>query len=993
VISRKYAPKDGQIYMIIPFKDLKQTGNGPKVPNGYKPESWQFITHDSTKTPYRQYVENTTPPNPTPKAGKGKTTEFYANPIIPMAKSAALKIKGFFDDMDIKLLSKTPEETIFHAARRTAQDKLIALRDWEKTLQAKYGIQLPKKESAYYTEERSHGIIGDKINTFDRDVVKPFIDSVANVQKQTGLTIDDLWAYMEAKGAPKRNQVIQARNAERLAKAKTPQEAAAIQNLGSGLTNAEASIILQKYKGKEKQLDSLAEIVYAVNRKRLDIIEQYGLETPEVIKQMRDTWGDEFVSYKGKTDLRGAQSTGVGKGIGIKNSGIKQALGRTSRAENGIIHAFEDMKDTIARVQKNEIAKSFLDLAEKYPDPGIEINRPKLDQRLNPETGQVETYNKPVWATGEPLDPFANNVISVIKDGKHVFIRINDNPLLARALTESYDKPAALDHVIAAVGGVTRNLAMIYTKYSPSFGITNPIRDFFDTMQGVAIEHKTSMAAQTAKRIPVSMKEIYQYFKDGSGDVYTKEFAKNGGMAGFYSGKDFKLAEKYFEKEIKRGTATGVIGTSYRTLSKAGEFISNITASTENGTRLAVYKTLRENGYSVEGAVSGAKNITLNFNRKGEWKWINQLYIFSNPAIQGIHRFGKLVSTRKGQAIIGGITSLALALNEYNRFVAGEDDAGINNYDKISNTEKSRYILVMIPDGSGQPILKIPLGFQQRLPFAIANGISDIMHETKSPGKIGMNVIDSALDAFNPIGGSQLSTSIIPTFAKPAMEIYANKNWLGNPIKPEQMPWDLRPESQMAFQSVSIPSKIIAEKINAATGGDEMTPGGIDISPEVIDHVSQFFTGTLGKDLYKAVDLGVRHFDEMRPLSDVKAKDIPIVGRFTGANTEFYTTQKFREVSTEATRAYKKATLWAESNDPRFDNYLDKNIDIIALGKETGKIQKEILNITSDIRKAQETKELDAKDRLEIIEQLKAEKESVMNIYIKTYGDIEKNRN
>ncbi|MFA5240626.1 MAG: LPD38 domain-containing protein, partial [Phycisphaerae bacterium] len=917
------------------------------------------------------------------------TTLFYTNPILPMAKTAALKIKSYFDDLDVKLLGKTPEETMFHAVRRTGQDKLIVLRDWERKLADKYDIKLSKKDSAYYTEERSHGIIGDKIDTFDRDVVKPFAESMANVQKKTGLSFDDLWAYMEAKGAAKRNEVIQARNAERLANAKTPAEVAAIQKLGSGMTDAEAAKALQKYSGKETHLDGLADIVYAINKKRLDLIEQAGLESPEIIQQMRDTWGDNFVSYKGKADLRNQSGQGTGKGIGVKNSGIKQALGRTSRAENGIIHSFEDMKDTIARIEKNEIAKKFLALVEKYPDPTIEINKPILDRRLNTATGQVETYNKPVWATGEPLDPLADNVVPVIKDGKHIFIRLNDDPLLARTLTASYDKPGAVDHVLAAVGGVTRNLAMVYTKYSPSFGLINPIRDFFDAMQGVATEHKVAMAAQTATRVPVAMKEIYQYFKDGSGDTYTKEFAQNGGMVGFYSGKDFKATTKYIENEIRRSARSGVLGATSRTLYKTGELLSNLTASTENGTRLAVYKTLRENGYSIEGAASGAKNVTLNFNRKGEWKWINQLYIFANPGIQGVQRFGKLVSTKKGQTIMGSITGLALALSEYNRYVAGEDDGGTNNYDKISKTEKSRNILIMNPDGSGQPLLKIPLGFQQRLPFALADGIADIMHQTKTPGKIGMDVVDSMLDAFNPIGGSQgVVQSLTPTMVKPAVELYANKNWLGNPIKPEQMPWDVRPESQMAFQSVSKPSKMIAEKLNSATGGDEMTPGTIDISPETIDHVAQFFTGSIGKDVYKIMDLGARYFDDMRPLSDIKAKELPIAGRLTGANTEFYTMGKFREVSTEATRAYKKAELWAEKDDPRLDDYIDKNIDLISLGKEVGSVQKKISSITSDIRRAQETKELDAKDKLEIIDELKKEKELIMNVFIKMHREI-----
>lgn len=920
----------------------------------------------------------------------------FANPIVPAFKFAAGKVKSYLDGLDIKTMGKTPEETFGHAVRRVGQDKLIALRDWEQSLQEKYGITIPKKESAYFTEERSHGILGDKINAFDRDVVKPFIDAMARTQKQHGLTLDDLWAYMEAKGAPKRNQVIQNRLMLEKVRAADQGDIAALNHLdsvGSGLTDAEAAAVLQKYVGKQAELDSLSEIVYAINRKRLDLIERYGLETPEIVDAMRTTWGDEFISFKGKSDLRKPQTgTGSGKGIGLKNSGIKQAMGRTSRAENGVIYAFEDFKDTLARIEKNEVAKKFLDLVENIKDPSIEINKPQLDRRLDPMTGQVETYNKPVWSTGEPLDPFAENVVPVIRDGQHIFIRINDNPLLARALTASYDKPSILDGVVSAVGAVTRNVAAIYTKYSPSFAVTNPIRDFFDAMQGLSTEYKVSMAKQAAKFLPESMKDIYNYNKNGVSSVYAQEFAQNGGMVGFYSGKDFKTAERYFQKEIRRGTRPGAIGASYRTLKKVGETLGNITSATENGTRLAVYKTLRENGYSVEDAASYAKNVTVNFNRKGEWKWINQLYMFSNPAIQGIQRFGKLASTRKGQAIMGTLTGLALTLNEYNRYVSGEDDGGTNNFDKISDTEKSRYILIMDPSGSGQPIIKIPLGFMQRLPFAFANGIADVMHGTKEPGKVGMDIVDATLDAFNPIGGSQVSTSLVPSIAKPGIELYANRNWLGKPIYPEQMPWDLRPDSQMAFQSVSIPSKYIAEKLNAATGGDEITPGTIDISPEAIDHVANFLTGTAGKDLYRILDLAVRYFDEMRPLSDVKAQDIPIISRFAGSNTEYYNSNKFREVSQEAQRAYQKAELWAEQGHPHIEKYVNDNLDLILLGREVGKIQRQVSMLNSDIRKARELKQFPAEVRLDVIEQLKAEREALMMQFIRAHREVKKRK-
>ena len=102
--------------------------------------------------------------------------------------------------------------------------------------------------------------------------------------------------------------------------------------------------------------------------------------------------------------------------------------------------------------------------------------------------------------------------------------------------------------------------------------------------------------------------------------------------------------------------------------------------------------------------------------------------------------------------------------------------------------------------------------------------------------------------AFNPIGGDASILQLIsPTFSDPIVQWAENKDWSGRKLRPDNNVFAEKPQSQLYWNSVREPSRVIAEKINALTGGDEVRPGKIDISPEAIDLVIDTFTGGMGR--------------------------------------------------------------------------------------------------------------------------------------------------
>ena len=56
----------------------------------------------------------------------------------------------------------------------------------------------------------------------------------------------------------------------------------------------------------------------------------------------------------------------------------------------------------------------------------------------------------------------------------------------------------------------------------------------------------------------------------------------------------------------------------------------------ENSARFETYKIGIQQGKSRRESALSAKNITVNFNKKGEWgQYIDQLFLFANAGMQG----------------------------------------------------------------------------------------------------------------------------------------------------------------------------------------------------------------------------------------------------------------------------------------------------------------------------------------------------------------------
>ena len=118
--------------------------------------------------------------------------------------------------------------------------------------------------------------------------------------------------------------------------------------------------------------------------------------------------------------------------------------------------------------------------------------------------------------------------------------------------------------------------------------------------------------------------------------------------------------------------------------------------------RVASCKAAVDSGVSKDKAAVLAKNLTVNFNKKGELGGlIDSLYLFTNAGIQGSTILIKNVAkSPKVRALASSIVVGAYLMNMLNRSINDDE------YEKIPDGIKERNLIVMKPNGN---YIKVPL--------------------------------------------------------------------------------------------------------------------------------------------------------------------------------------------------------------------------------------------------------------------------------------------
>jgi len=792
-------------------------------------------------------------------------------------------------------------------------------------------------ENVYRLENLMHGRVGDRLDMLDRGAVKPLIKSMKQMHVSSALLND----YLLARHAPERNARIASINP-------------AMKDGGSGITTQQARDIMAGradgvYSGQRitdenrPKLEMLAKRVDRIRDQTLDVLEGSGQVTPGLAAQLRKTY-QHYVPLRGKrSDADEVNETrgGFGAGMNIKGSPVRRALGRgkSNVAPPHILgEVIGDAQRAIIQAEKARVGRAVLKLATEHPNPDVwQVEPVDLEWKFSEATG--EAY----LGTRKPSND--QDVLTVVHKGTPYHVRLVD-PRLQQAILNT--DPVHAEVLVRWVGKLNRWLSATFTRYNPAFVPVNMVRDTLLGTVGMSVEHGPKQAAEMLAHYPAAMRAVWRDFGHASGDAgvpdqqksmndWMREFAEHGGTTSIVHFDTPEELSRNIADSVKSGleilgeTTLMQPSTWSRPLTAAGralhvlqpvvDVVERTNVATENAMRLAAYVTRRKAGASADAAAAYAKNLTVNFNRKGRWGGVlNSLFLFYNASLQGTRRIYQLAKDHP-KAIGAFLGSLAaLQAQQASVLMSRKNKDGISDWDAIPEWKKSTALIIALPGGGNYFALPMPyeFGFMTYAGGRLTQAAME--NEPSQHGNIVNDMGVAFLHSFSPVPLENGLSSLIPTPIETFMEVRANKDDMGRTITPgEDEGAYQKPASSLGTPGVAAPYVWLSKLLNRAGGGDPqwrpptLASSITDVSPQALQHISDTFLGGLGSftsrswvSLQKALAGNYKTAQNGTVATNwtAMARDLPILNRFGWqTNTNSARADRYYDIKDDMERA------------------------------------------------------------------------------------------
>ena len=359
------------------------------------------------------------------------------------------------------------------------------------------------------------------------------------------------------------------------------------------------------------------------------------------------------------------------------------------------------------------------------------------------------------------------------------------------------------------------------------FVVRNPVRDQFSAM--TYSKHGYIPFVDLAKG-------IVHYF--GDSDLY-KEFKAAGGEQNFFS---------MIDREATNLKAAEIVGYKTEGMERVIRYAGSplrawkmLSESLEVGTRLGEYAKARGKGKSALEAQGLARDLTLDFQRKGGDQVVRAMNIvtaFWNANIQGTDKMVREFTNKETRLPTLMRSLLGITLPSLILWAVFHDD---DRWKNLPDWRKNFFW--NIPIGKTGPILSIPKPFELGIIFgSLPERILDWTYDKRkgSMKSVATAIVDGGLPG------------IIPTGPLPIIEGLVNYSFfMDAPL--ESMSERQLPPGMRANQYTSGMAKAIG--------------GSINVSPKKIDNWVRAWTGNLGR-------MGLDLAD-----TTVFKSDIPSVGR------------------------------------------------------------------------------------------------------------------
>lgn len=768
------------------------------------------------------------------------------------------------------------------------------------------GEAIPESEDAYQAEELFHQRQASRIKDFYDNELNPILIALHDAD----ISIEQFEAYLHARHAPSRNKVMAERNpnqaqidknlnkaVRRLAeiqKTATPKELSEAtrevekwkkaqpftgteeQRLSlSGMTDADAAKIIRDVPtAKRSTYEALGAKIDAITDRTHQLLVDYGMETEQGAKQLKGEWDHYVPLYRDEAHLDSAGHP-QGQGFSVRGSGIKSATGSNEKVTNILAHIAASREQMIKRGEKNRVTAALANFIKAHPDAEFaEVGR--IPTREVIENGIVKTEPVPMYMN-------ADNVVVMRVRGKDIGIVFNqDKPESVRlALSLKNMDGSEMDMLESAVASATRFMAKMSTQYNVVFGIINAMRDTQSVMLNLSTTELRGKQRQVMGKMLDSSKTIWAVERGSAGGdpamrkLYDR-FNKAGGTTGFTQMfGDIAERQKSIKKEFANLDKLTAANAHRKVVLAVGKWLTDYNTLMENSARFATFQVGIEAGLSDAKAASIAKNISVNFNRKGAITTkVGAYFAFFNAAVQGTARTVETLRGPKGKQIIAYGIGIGAAMTAMAIAAMGEDD-----WEKIPEFVRERSLIIPLGDADYVSI-PMPLGFHilpniGRKAVEIAMGAKQISKTERL-----MQLLGSTVSAFNPLGGNGVD-SFVPTVLDPVVALWRNKDWTGRAIYKEDFN-SLKPTPGFTRKkdTASGISTTLAELINKATGGTDYKKGIMSPTPDQLDYAFAVAFGGTGRELLKLEQSSEAFLTGN--LAELPAHKIPLIGRLYG---------------------------------------------------------------------------------------------------------------
>jgi hypothetical protein len=770
----------------------------------------------------------------------------------------------------------------------------------------------------YLQEELFHGRTAKQTTDFLKDDLRPLLEDM----DKRKIILQDFEEYLHNRHAKIRNEHIASRDPEK-------------QDGGSGIFNAEVDnymAALDKKPALKKDYEELADKIDGIVKGTQDLLVSSGLEKPETIAAWREKLPFYVPLNRDPDELDYVNATsGMGQGFAVSGKFSKAATGSLKTVVDIVGNIALQRERAIVRAEKARVGRALYALAIQNPNPNFWMpinpdaikNKKKLyaemvSMRMSPSDAENiikepkvaridSTTGLVVYEVNASLRK-SDNVMPVRINGEDRYVFFNAGNPNAKRMVESLKNLDVnqMDEVVNGVAEITRFIAAASTQYNPVFGAFNFVRD----VQSAAINLSSTPIADRKLQVTTdSMVAVRAIYRDLRGNGATtpemkkwidlfEQFQQAGGQTGFR--EQFsrgKGKETIVARELSRLDRNNAKKAAYAVF----DWLSDYNDAMENAVRLAAFKAALDQGLSVDRAASLAKNLTVNFNRKGaNTPTIGALYAFFNASVQGTARLietlftkdknGKMSLSPAGKKIIAGgmlIGVMQTAILAMAGF--GPDDPP--EWIKSKN--------LIIPTGDGKYLtIPMPLGFN--IFPNVGRIISEYMMVQSGgmKGKLDLkktvtSIAAAVLGSVNPLGSSTFAQTISPTVVDPLVAAFAeNKDAFGRPIAKQDQALAPTPGYQRSRDSANFMFQGLAYGLNYITGGGEKGIGLISPTADQLSYITGQYTGGVGKlvvqtgEYLKAKAIG----EELQPYQ------VPIAGKLYGdINTPAAVSGKFYE--------------------------------------------------------------------------------------------------